>query len=124
MTAIARVATNYLQCHDGFTLGIHDILVRAKPNQKRRKLIEMAAGLGRQAVADAFNLKAQYEDGSLTAEQMTDKLSSAHTSRDDFYMKQLDSAYKSYTDTLSNQISSTCLPKGENWRICGFNCGL
>ena len=87
-------------------------MVRAKPNQKRRKLIEMARGLGQQAVADAFNMKPQYEDGTLTQEMVQDKLSFAHTSRDDFYMKQLDAAYKSYTDQLSNQISSTCLPKG------------
>ena len=75
----------------------------------------MAGGLGQQAVAEAFNMKPQYDDGTLTQETIQDKLSFAHTSKDPFYMKQLDAAYKSYTDQLSNQISSTCLPKG--WLI-------
>ncbi|KAI2811349.1 DNA-directed RNA polymerase I subunit RPA1 [Blomia tropicalis] len=112
LTAIARVATNYLQCHHGFTLGIHDILVRSKPNAKRRKLIETAESLGHQAVVDAFDMKTALDNGTLTIDDIKDKLSSAHTSKDDFHMKQLDSAYQSYTDKLSNQISETCLPKG------------
>ena len=112
LTAIARVGTTYLQSHHGFSLGIHDILVRTKPNTKRSKLIEMTRGLGAQAVADVFNLKDAYENGSLTESAIGEKLQFAHISKDDFYMKQLDAAYKSYTDNLSNQISTICLPKG------------
>lgn len=112
LTSIARLSTNFLQSFTGFTLGIHDILVQAKPNKERRRLIRTARGLGPKAVADAFSLGTSLEAGTLTEREIEEKLQFAHTSRDDFYMKQLDSAYKSYTDTLSNQISGTCLPKG------------
>ena len=112
LTSIARLSTNFLQSHHGFTLGIHDILVQAKPNKERRRLIRTAKDLGTKAVADAFNLGSTLSSGELTEREIEEKLAFAATSRDDFYLKQLDAAYKSHTDTLSNAISGACLPKG------------
>ncbi len=87
--------------------------MQAKPNKERRRLIRTAKDLGTKAVADAFNLGSTLAAGEeLTEREIEEKLAFAATSRDDFYLKQLDAAYKSHTDTLSNAISGACLPKG------------
>lgn len=109
LTAMARLSTNFLQSIHGFTLGIHDVLVRKKANAKRKKFIEQSKELGQQAVANAFSLTNLDE---LTDEILHNQIQFAHTSRNDFYMKQLDSSYKSQTDSLANQVSAACLPKG------------
>lgn len=109
LTALARLSTNFLQSIHGFTLGIKDVLVRKKANSKRRKFIEQSKFLGSQAVIDAFNLA---NNSDLTPEVLLDKLQFAHTSTNDIYMKQLDKAFKKQTDSLANEISAVCIPKG------------
>ncbi|XP_054162331.1 DNA-directed RNA polymerase I subunit RPA1-like [Oppia nitens] len=107
LTSFARLCTNYLQIHHGFTLGIHDILVCDKPNAKRNKYITKAEKMGYKASAEAMGLT---EDTN--HESLTDKLKSAHTDTNDFYMKQLDKCMKGQTDELNNKITEVCLPKG------------
>ncbi|KAH7643263.1 dna-directed rna polymerase i subunit rpa1-like protein [Dermatophagoides farinae] len=108
LTAIARLCTNYLQSYHGFTLGIHDILVKSKPDSKRKKIIRTSKSLGMNAIGEAFQIPFDSDDNMVMS-----KFREAHTARDnDFMMKQLDAAYKSQTDSLNNQITQICMPKG------------
>lgn len=105
LTAIARLCTNFLQSHMGFTLDIEDILVRPKSDSKRKKLIQNSSSIGLKAVSTAFNV-----DNDLDV--IEEKLRIAHTSKNDILMKQLDNSYKSQTALLNDQITNICMPKG------------
>jgi DNA-directed RNA polymerase I subunit RPA1 len=107
LTSFARLCTNYLQIHHGFTLGIHDILVDDRPNAKRRKYIEKSSTIGDKAAAEALGVT-NYEEKDV----LLDKLKSAHTNKNDYYMKQLDKCMKAQTDEVNNKITEVCLPKG------------
>ncbi|CAG2115102.1 unnamed protein product, partial [Medioppia subpectinata] len=107
LTSFARLCTNYLQIHRGFTLGIYDILVDQMPNEKRNKFIKRAKKMGRKAAAEAMGLQ-ENDDKEL----LIDKLKSAHTNTNDFYMKQLDQCMKGQTDEINNKITEVCLPSG------------
>ncbi|KAH9426402.1 DNA-directed RNA polymerase I subunit RPA1 [Dermatophagoides pteronyssinus] len=108
LTAIARLCTNYLQSHHGFTLGIHDILIKSKPDAKRKKIIRTSKSLGMNAIVEAFQIPIDSDDVMVKS-----KFREAHTARDnDFMMKQLDAAYKSQTDSANNEITKICMPKG------------
>ncbi|KPM03307.1 DNA-directed RNA polymerase I subunit RPA1-like protein [Sarcoptes scabiei] len=107
LTAIARLCTNFLQYHHGFTLGIHDILVKPKPESKRRKLIKASKTIGRNAVTETFSMQTDSEEILIK-----EKLQTAQISKNNSLMKQLDASYKSQTDSLSNEITEHCMPKG------------
>ena len=107
LTSFARLCTNYLQIHSGFTLGIHDILVEDKPNKKRRKFIRNSKKVGKVAAAEAMGVQ-DCDDSEL----LLDKLKIAHTNKSDSLMKQLDKSMKGQTDEINNSITEVCLPKG------------
>ena len=106
-TSFARLCTHYLQLHHGFTLGIEDILVNDKANNKRHKYIARSNKLGEQAACEAMGITDD-EDKLL----LQDKLQSAHTNKSDIYMKLLDKSMKQQTDEINNNITEACLPKG------------
>lgn len=107
LSSFARLCTNYLQIHSGFTLGIHDILVEDRPNKKRQKYIKNSPNVGKLAAAEAMGVP-DCNDSDL----IFDKMRSAHTNKNDFLMKQLDKSMKGQTDQINNSITEVCLPKG------------
>ncbi|KAG9509170.1 DNA-directed RNA polymerase I subunit RPA1, partial [Fragariocoptes setiger] len=114
MSAFSRLATIYLQIHEGFTLGILDILVDEASNQKRAATIETSTRVGDASACEALGI----DYTTLTSVDMDaqhvliDKLMEAHASRDPLPMKQLDGAMKARTDKLANTIAGHCLPVG------------
>ncbi|RWS26622.1 DNA-directed RNA polymerase I subunit RPA1-like protein [Leptotrombidium deliense] len=104
MTALARLANNFLQIKSGLTLGILDILVEEDADKKRKKIIAKSNEAGKKATAKALNIDS-YNDTQL----LTEKYREAHCSRDPQGLKLLDNFMKSQTDELNNQISKVCL---------------
>lgn len=105
ITAFARLATNYLQCHVALTLGIEDILVVNSADKKRKKFVEKSATLGPKAVTAALATGEETED----VEKLKEKVQMAHLSKDPFPIKLLDGGFKQLMDGINNDISSTCL---------------
>ena len=105
LTAFARLATNYLQCHIALTLGIEDILVVDSANDKRHEIIASSHDVGRNAVLKCL---AQGSE-SMSEDMIREKMQAAHVDRDGRGLKLLDSGFKGETDQLNNQISGVCL---------------
>lgn len=55
LTALARVFTTFLQ-YQGFTLGVEDILVKEKADNKRHKFIKKGRASGVEATKEALGL--------------------------------------------------------------------
>ncbi|XP_037942906.1 DNA-directed RNA polymerase I subunit RPA1 [Teleopsis dalmanni] len=110
LTAFTKVFTVFLQ-REGFTLGVHDILVSKEADNKRRRIIKECREIGNTALSAALDLE-EVPPLDILAEQM-----------DEAYIKNpkfrvvLDRKYKSVLDTYTNDINKTCLPDG---LICKF----
>ena len=105
LTAFSRLATNYLQGHIAFTLGVEDILVQSSANKKRRSLAKKSAKVGVQAVIDSLCVN----ETQLSEEEVKAKIQDAHVDRNALGLKQLDRGFKGQTDKVNNAISSVCL---------------
>lgn len=112
MSAFARLSTWYLMLYEGFTLGIHDILVEDDANADRQDFIKESKTVGDESAKEALGVEGPIDDQALE-----DKLREAHSDRDPLPMKKLDAAMKSRTDKYASKISSRCLPDG---LICKF----
>ena len=55
LSALARVFTYFLQIR-GFTLGVEDILVQAKPDEKRKKFMRKGRCCGHEVATTALGL--------------------------------------------------------------------
>ncbi|XP_058053507.1 DNA-directed RNA polymerase I subunit RPA1 [Anopheles bellator] len=106
LSSLSRLFTYYLQW-EGFTLGVHDILVQAKADRKRAKIIaECRAVAGHEATAAALELP-----GNVSREELTNRLTEAYAKNPKF-RSILDRKYKSVLDKYTNQINNACLPEG------------
>uniref|UniRef100_A0A182J8W8 DNA-directed RNA polymerase subunit n=1 Tax=Anopheles atroparvus TaxID=41427 RepID=A0A182J8W8_ANOAO len=106
LSSLSRLFTYYLQW-EGFTLGVRDILVQAKADRKRSKIIrECRAAAGHEATAAALELPP-----SVSSEELTKKMMEAYKNNPKFRAI-LDRKYKSVLDTYTNRINNVCLPEG------------
>uniref|UniRef100_A0A2M4B8J3 DNA-directed RNA polymerase subunit n=1 Tax=Anopheles marajoara TaxID=58244 RepID=A0A2M4B8J3_9DIPT len=106
LSSLSRLFTYYLQW-EGFTLGVHDILVQAKANRKRSKIIaECRAVAGREATAAALELPPD-----TPPEELVKRLTEAYAKNPKF-RSILDRKYKSVLDKYTNEINNVCLPQG------------
>jgi DNA-directed RNA polymerase I subunit RPA1 len=96
---------------EGFTLGVHDILVQAEADKKRTKIIEESRKIGRSVTCQVLNI-----DESTSDEELTQKLEEAYNT-DPKFRSALDRKYKSAMDVYTNDINKTCLPAG---LVCKF----
>lgn len=110
LTSLARLFTYYLQW-TGFTLGVHDILVQAKSDKERVKVIQNVRASGPRIAASALNLP---EDAPL--ELIYQKMEEAYD-KDPKFRTVLDRKYKSMLDGYTNDINKACVPNG---LICKF----
>lgn len=105
LTAFGRLFSYFLQWA-GFTLGVEDILVQAKCDQKRTDLIKAVRQSGPSIVASALNL-----DEDVPKEVLHRKLEEAYD-EDPKFRTILDRKYKSALDNLTNEINRECVPNG------------
>ncbi|CAO1406865.1 unnamed protein product [Diamesa tonsa] len=110
LTSFAKVFTIFLQW-EGFTLGVHDILVLTKADEKRDKIVIDSRAVGNMATKQALDLP---DDTSF--EEMIEKMDEAYT-KDPKFRAVLDRKYKTTMDGFTNDINKTCLPAG---LLCKF----
>ncbi|KAL7035470.1 hypothetical protein ACKWTF_008392 [Chironomus riparius] len=110
LSALTRVFTTFLQW-EGFTLGVHDILVLGDADKKRREIIENSRNIGKSVTCQVLNVPE-----NITNEDLAEKLEEAYAN-DPKFRTQLDRKYKSALDSYTNDINKTCLPNG---LICKF----
>lgn len=110
LSSLTKLFTVFLQ-REGFTLGVHDILVLQQADKKRAKIIKKCRKIGNAVVAAALGLP---EDTS--AAQVAIGMADAYD-KDAKFRTVLDRQYKQALDGYTNSINRTCLPAG---LLCRF----
>ncbi|XP_052901763.1 DNA-directed RNA polymerase I subunit RPA1 [Anopheles moucheti] len=106
LSSLSRLFTYYLQW-EGFTLGVRDILVRAKADRKRTKIIRQCREqVGHEASAAALELPP-----TVSPEVLAKRMREAYAKNPKF-RSILDRKYKTALDTYTNRINNACLPEG------------
>lgn len=104
LSSLAKMFTIFLQ-HEGFTLGVHDILVVPNADKKRRKTLVnlvwyaffLCMQIGKEVLAAAFNVPVSTPDAEINA-----KMDEAHI-RDPKFRTILDRQYRSALDGYTNR---------------------
>ncbi|XP_015686989.1 DNA-directed RNA polymerase I subunit RPA1 [Protobothrops mucrosquamatus] len=107
LTALARIFTAYLQFYRGFTMGVEDILVKYKADQKRCSVIKESTNCGIKAVRAAFNLSQ-----TSSCEELRSKWQDAHLQKDQRDFNMIDLKFKEEVNCCSNEINKVCMPLG------------
>ena len=97
LTSLAKIFTIFLQW-EGFTLGVHDILVLPMADMKRQKIVEESRKAGRNATAQALDLI------DPTDAELAQKMEEAYLKNPKFRVI-LDRKYKSVMDSFTNDIN-------------------
>lgn len=100
LTSFSKVFTFFLQ-REGFTLGVHDILVIPKDDEKRTKVIKKCRKIGNQVVAAVLDLPFD-TDGEI--EVLAQQMEEANN-KDPKFRALLDRQYKSALDSYTNKIN-------------------
>ncbi|KAK5638056.1 hypothetical protein RI129_012351 [Pyrocoelia pectoralis] len=110
LSSFAKLFTFFLQ-HDGFTLGVHDILVQDDADKKRRKIIRNLRKIGNSVMTVALDL-------AKNSETMDIVKTAEHATAHNLNIKAIiDREYKTVLDPFTNDINKACLPAG---LICRF----
>ena len=110
LSSLTKVFTIFLQW-EGFTLGVHDILVLADADKKRSEIVQESRKIGRLATCQVLDIPEDTPD-----DELVQKLEEAY-SKDPKFRANLDRKYKTTMDTFTNAINKTCLPAG---LLCKF----
>ncbi|ETE68981.1 DNA-directed RNA polymerase I subunit RPA1, partial [Ophiophagus hannah] len=107
LTALARIFTAYLQFYRGFTMGVEDILVKYKADQKRCDIIKESTNCGIKAIRAAFNLSQ-----TSSCEELRSKWQDAHLQKDQRDFNMIDLKFKEEVNCCNNKINKVCMPLG------------
>ncbi|NWS67386.1 RPA1 polymerase, partial [Crotophaga sulcirostris] len=107
LTCLGRLFTAYLQLYRGFTMGIEDILVKPKADQKRHKIIEKSRQHGIEAVRAALNLPE-----TASCEEVQGKWQDAHLCKDQRDFNMVDLKFKEEVNNYNNEVNKVCMPLG------------
>lgn len=110
LNAVGKLFLNFLKV-EGFTLGVHDILIQSKPDKKRKKIVEESRKVGKLAVTKVLELPPDTPDGEIVRKIEEN----AH--KNPKFRAMIDREYKTLMDGYTNEINKTCLPAG---LICKF----
>ncbi|XP_066149248.1 DNA-directed RNA polymerase I subunit RPA1 isoform X2 [Euwallacea fornicatus] len=110
LSSFAKLFTRFLQ-QEGFTLGVHDILILKPADEKRKKIIKKSREIGREAIANALGLPV-----TTTIDDLVEGIES-RCAADPKFRQVIDRSYKSTLDSFTNAINKCCLPAG---LICKF----
>lgn len=98
LTSFSKIFTFFLQ-REGFTLGVHDILVLDNADKQRKKIIKKSRKIGNATVATALELPPD-----TPAETIAKEMELA-TNKDPKFRAILDRTYKSALDSYTNKIN-------------------
>lgn len=107
LSAFSKLFTFYQQTH-GFTLGVSDILVKSKPDRRRRKIMRTAETAGVAAAMKALDIP---PDQEVDEEALRKQLEIAYKKSPNFRALN-DREYKTMLDQVTNEINKVCLPLG------------
>lgn len=110
LSAFTRLFTAFLQW-EGFTLGVHDILVLEDADKERKKIIKESRLIGKRITCQALDISEEVSN-----EELIEKLEEAYAN-DPKFRAVLDRKYKSAMDSYTNNINKVCLPAG---LVCKF----
>nr|CAG4642277.1 EOG090X00BV [Evadne anonyx] len=110
LTSFSRCFNAQLQMK-GFTLGVHDIVVKAKAEKKRRKIISRIKTMGDEIAARGVGIDPA-NPSEFRIENIQKLWQQAHNSRSELKRMTVDRAYKGETDKITNEVNKTCIPGG------------
>lgn len=110
LSSLTKVFTIFLQW-EGFTLGVHDILVLEDADKRRSEIVKESRKVGKLATCQVLDIPEDTPDDELVL-----KLEEAYD-KDPKFRATLDRKYKSTMDAFTNDINRTCLPAG---LLCKF----
>ncbi|KAJ8680362.1 hypothetical protein QAD02_016149 [Eretmocerus hayati] len=105
LSALGKVFQAYLQ-RIGFTLGIHDILVKPKADDKRTDIVNECREIGGSIHRSILEVS---DDTPM--EEVSARIEESYWQNAKF-RAQVDRKYKSALDVYTNKINKTCLPGG------------
>ncbi|XP_012224577.2 DNA-directed RNA polymerase I subunit RPA1 [Linepithema humile] len=105
LSAFGKLFQAFLQS-DGFTLGVEDILITGKVDEKRKEIISNCRKIGENIQKTIVKVG---DDASVN--EIKDKIEESLRSNPKF-RAQLDHKYKSTLDVFTNDINKTCLLTG------------
>lgn len=109
LTSLSRLFTHFLQSECSFTLGIEDILLTQKAEEKRKKVMHKQR---KKKVGDEAAMKALGVSSGSDSVELLAKMRDAHLDRDVGSSKQMDFEMKKITDDFNNKINKVCMPDG------------
>lgn len=99
LSALSKLFTVFLQI-EGFTLGVHDILVTEKADKKRRKIIEKSRRTGNDIITKALDLPEDTNSNEIAAKIEEDSATNPKL------RSIIDRHYKSSMDSYTNKINT------------------
>lgn len=99
LSALSKLFTVFLQI-EGFTLGVHDILVTAKADKKRSKIIEKSRRTGKTIITGALDLSEEANVDEIAAKIEEDSATNPKL------RGIIDRHYKSSMDSYTNKINT------------------
>lgn len=110
LNAVGKVFLMFLKT-EGFTLGVHDILIKTRPDERRKKIVEKSRLCGKRAVTKALELPEDTPDAEIV------RKIEEHSVNNPKIRAMIDREYKTLMDNYTNEINKTCLPAG---LLCKF----
>lgn len=104
LSSFSKLFTNFLRT-EGFTLGVHDIVVTEKANKARKRVREEVKTVGDELAAKAVLGSNQAVDEV----ELKKGLEVYHRQKRN---KEVDAAYKETLSKTTNAINDHCLPRG------------
>lgn len=98
LSAVGKLFMSFLRM-EGFTLGVHDILIMGKPDKKRSKIIGKSRKVGKKAVVKALELTEDVDD-----EEVVRKIEEGVT-KNPKLRAVIDREYKTLMDGYTNEIN-------------------
>ena len=109
LSAFSKLFTNFLRT-EGFTLGVHDIVVTKRANKARKRAREDVKLVGDELAAKAvFGLDRYKDDEVFDEDELKNGLEVLHRQKRN---KEVDAAYKEKLSKTTNVINDHCLPRG------------
>ncbi len=109
LSAFSKIFTNFLHT-EGFTLGVHDIVVTDEANKKRRATMNVTRTLGNRLAANGVGLP----PGEVDEDELETNLAQFHRESRTVPKKraEIDRAYKEELSPATNDINAACIPRG------------
>ncbi|GAA5924234.1 hypothetical protein JCM10213_004528 [Rhodosporidiobolus nylandii] len=109
LSILSRLLTKFMQSR-AFSCRMDDLVLTAKGNADRRRMLQTVNEKGLGAALDYTGLASADKKNPATADDLRDRLE--EILRDDYKLAGLDASVESETNQVTSQLIKTCLPNG------------